>query len=144
MLFRSTACNDTNEEWSAFAGIFGWVNSGWTVKITECKNYAVLGANPNQTTAQITRAESGVTKSNCTEAEGQLDFTYNMTAQYYQLSKTANAGKYSLRLVALHNDIEAYDSFGYEIVISYKTTVEGQETTKAVKATLDGLTTVNT
>ena len=118
-----------------FGAIYG--DSTWdTNTVADCTNYGIL------TTTNATAAT--VKTDDCESKAGSLDFTYNTTAQYYQLSKTANAGKYSLRLVALHNDIEAYDSFGYEIVISYKTTVEGQETTKTVKATLDGLTTVNT
>ena len=110
-----------------FGAIYG--TSDWEVNsITGCTNYGTI------TTTNATAAT--VRTDDCESKAGQLDFTYNMTAQYYQLSKTAPNGKYSLRLVALHNDITAYDSFGYDITIAYND--------KTVKASLNDLTTVNT
>ena len=71
---------------------------------------------------------TGITPTNCTDATGAIDFTYNMVAKYYQKSnktyknaEDANDTKeyYSLRLVALHNMIENYDSYEYTIAIQY-------------------------
>lgn len=136
--------------WYRVCGIVGFHQNGNALSVSNCLNYGLLsGYNNNGGVFGITDTElinqDTLEANGCFSESGKLDPTYNMSVQYYQLSTATyknadDADCYSLRLVALHNDIEAYDSFGYEISISY---ADG-DATKTVKASVSNKTTVNT
>ncbi len=134
-------------DWIAYAGILGFCNNTakWTVTINGCKNYGTINANDtikydadknpvvDQETGEYisTSLEKEIstqgTETNCVEAAGTPDPTYNMVAKYYQMSNktyknTEDADCYSLRLVALHNGkLDVLDSYSYTVTIKYGT-----------------------
>ncbi len=126
------------------AGIIGKINktSMNIAEVKNCKNYAttMTCGNDNKYVADIVgnNSELNLSLTGCTK--GTIDPTYNMVAKYYQKSiKTYdNNGveSYTLRLVALHNGIEDYSNYGYDISI----TINGKTFNKST----DPLTTVNT
>ena len=137
---------ETQKWWHVYGGMFGWSDgSTFTINMNGCKNYGTISSTIEQKGGGLFQIANKWNKTDCVEKAGEADPTYNMIAKYYQMSTTATDGKYSLRLVALHNgELNVLDSFGYTINISYTVTDGDQPTTKTVTKTVDGLTTVQT
>ncbi len=119
--------------------MLGYTKDAASYEINNCKNYGVfdIGGGNNKSNGIAGVDVKGEGNSNIS---GGMDPTYNMVAKYYQVSNKTYEVEgqicYSLRLVALHNGIEDYSNYGYDISI----TINGKTYTKST----DALTTVNT
>lgn len=131
--------NATQKWWHVYGGVFGWSDGNFTINMNGCKNYGTISSTIGQSGGGMFQVANKWNKTDCVEKAGEADPTYNMIAKYYQMSTTAPEGKYSLRLVALHNgELNVLDSFSYDVTITY----DGLET--PLKATTGKLTTVQT
>ena len=128
--------------WHVYGGVFGWSDGNFTINMNGCKNYGTISSTIGQSGGGMYQIAHQWNKTNCVEAAGSMDPTYNMVAKYYQMSNktyknTEDADCYSIRLVALHNgDLALLDSYAYDITIQYGDTT--------VQASTGALTSVRT
>ena len=135
---------NVNSSASYIAGILASYSSssgesGTIATIDGCINYGSIVINNCGALAKedaiMPGAYTGIKSTNCVDATGKPDPTYNMVAKYYQMSnktyKNGDVDSYSLRLVALHNgDLTALDSYSYDVTIKNGDTTVSANTGK--------------
>ncbi len=118
-------------------GILGRDNGkNGTVVIQNCTNYGALtgGANRNAIIGRKLTADGFTVSVTDTTANKNCAFNDNMVVSHYQTSAeaytvTGQTGDfYSVRVISMHNNLDAYTSFGYKVTVTY-----GDNVTKTLK-----------